>query len=197
MENLGFNIEEAFIDICDMATQEVITDKEAYDDLVDQYVYDKIHDGVFNEYMDTEKIKEELKARWKDCVDRFNTIDASEDVLASKDYIPSDLNSQLPKLIRDNVPELLKKENREIEYKIISGNEYDKALRQKLIEETSELLLTDDGNQLQDQLSDVLELIETYVDFKQFDKETIKGHQKQKKQERGGYLKGILLTKVK
>lgn len=201
MQNLSFDLEKAFEQICSNAQSQVISSEEAYSTLVDEYFDQLLRDGVLEDHDDIEGMREILRHRWQECASQMSIqeesiVDMSEDILSSHDYIPVDLNSHLPKLIRDRVPEIMKEHQKSITYKLVSGSTYDQALRKKLIEETAELRDAKTQQEIIDQISDVLELIQTFVAFHTLDINEIKSHQKRKKEERGGYEKGVLLTSV-
>ena len=72
------------------------------------------------------------------------------------------------KLVRDKIPEIIEKDNKKCEIKILNDEEYKKALSLKLVEEANEFL---ESNNI-DELADVLEVIDAIKKAFNFNKKT-------------------------
>jgi len=85
--------------------------------------------------------------------------------------------SKLPKLVRDNIPDIiLFNEGVKAETRVLDGDEYLKALKNKLIEEVFEVFQAqDDITKIQEELADVYEVIETMVKFLKIENKNIQG----------------------
>ena len=100
-----------------------------------------------------------------------------------------------PKLVRDNIPEIIKKaENVKVVIRILGDNEYGERLIEKIHEETEEfsLAIKDNTNPVEE-LADILELINAAAEhvgstISEVEKERLK-----KLEKRGGFKKRIML----
>jgi predicted house-cleaning noncanonical NTP pyrophosphatase (MazG superfamily) len=97
------------------------------------------------------------------------------------------------KLVRDRIPEILQKSGVVVEARVLTTEEYAKALRTKLIEEASELDRALTTKDMQEEMADVLEVIEAIAAFSGFSLDDIRAVQKTKRDERGGFSKRIFL----
>jgi len=61
---LDFNLNESYAEIKEQAEAMPVTSKEAWDDLVEEYVNEKISVGEFDKDEDSQGIIENLKAMW-------------------------------------------------------------------------------------------------------------------------------------
>jgi predicted house-cleaning noncanonical NTP pyrophosphatase (MazG superfamily) len=96
------------------------------------------------------------------------------------------------KLVRDKIPEIIEKDNKKCEIKILNDEEYKKALSLKLVEEANEFL---ESNNI-DELADVLEVIDAIKKAFNFNKKTIEEVKNKKACERGKFEKRISLIDV-
>ncbi len=96
------------------------------------------------------------------------------------------------KLVRDYIPEIIKNSGNECETKILSDEDYQKALRQKLIEEATEAA-TATQEELVKELADLYEVIDTLIASNGLDEKTIRSQQHQRREERGGFEDKIQL----
>jgi len=97
------------------------------------------------------------------------------------------------KLVRDKIPEIIKQKGKIPLIHKAEDLEYWQKLKEKLQEETNEFLNTSN----EEELSDILEVIDTICDFKRFDKNKLDLIKKKKAEERGGFKKRIILDEVK
>ncbi len=97
------------------------------------------------------------------------------------------------KLVRDKIPEIIKKKGETPLTHIASNEEYWKKLKEKLSEEVDEFLNEDN----KEELVDVLEVIDAICYFKGLSKEELNVIKKEKQKKRGGFKDRIILDEVK
>lgn len=97
------------------------------------------------------------------------------------------------KLVRDKIPEIIKKEGSVPVTHTASDDEYWKKLKEKLQEEVDEFIEHDN----EEELVDILEVIYTLCDYKKFDKKQLEELRKNKAEERGGFKDKIILDETK
>lgn len=101
------------------------------------------------------------------------------------------------KLVRDNIPEIIQKENKIPKIRILSNDEYKYELLKKLVEESNEVLgVKENKKDLIKELGDLLEVIDSTIKAFDLNKEEILGLKDKRKQERGGFDKQIFLESV-
>ena len=96
------------------------------------------------------------------------------------------------KLIRDLIPEILQRENKLYEVVIMSEDEFDNALREKLIEEALEAKQAEE-NELMTELADVLEVIQSLMILHKIEPELLEAEQIRRRDSRGGFEKRLKL----
>lgn len=99
------------------------------------------------------------------------------------------------KLVRDKIPEMIKQAGKQCEIATLRDREYQEALREKLIEEATEVASASPEEFVQE-LADLYEVIDALLIATGIDEETILAQQKQKHEERGGFQKRIKLLSV-
>ncbi len=97
------------------------------------------------------------------------------------------------KLVRDKIPEIIKKKNAVPITHIASDEEYWQKLKDKLQEEIDEFMKDDNA----EELADILEIIYAICDFKKIDKNKLELLRKKKAKERGGFKDKIILDETK
>ena len=100
------------------------------------------------------------------------------------------------KLVRDNIPEIIKKDNRIPKFRILSNDEYKLELLKKLVEESNEVLEAKNQEDLIKELGDLLEVIDSTIQTFNLNREEILILKNKRKQERGGFDKQIFLESV-
>ncbi|MBI2078451.1 MAG: hypothetical protein HYT80_08810 [Euryarchaeota archaeon] len=95
-------------------------------------------------------------------------------------------------LVRDSVPSILKQEGRELRFRQVADSEYPHVLKRKLVETAQRLEDADFGVE-QEEIADVLELLETLINLRRYDKESLRSIKEGKWRKRGGFAKGYLL----
>ncbi|MFA9398973.1 MAG: phosphoribosyl-ATP pyrophosphohydrolase [Clostridiaceae bacterium] len=96
------------------------------------------------------------------------------------------------KLVRDNIPEIIKNSGKKFNIRILDNCTYYEALISKLLEEVNEFIESDNP----EEIADILEVIEAIILAKNLTLDEINEMKKYKKQERGGFDKKILLEDV-
>lgn len=100
------------------------------------------------------------------------------------------------KLVRDNIPEIIKGNNDgEAVIRILNDEEYKKALEDKLCEEYQEVLESS-GEDRVEELADMLEVMISLAKIEKANLEKIIEIAKKKKAKRGGFDKKLYLEKV-
>lgn len=96
------------------------------------------------------------------------------------------------KLVRDKIPEIVRDDGKDCDVEIASKDKHYKLLKEKLIEETEEFL--EDENL--EELADILEVLFSLSESLGYREEDLLKKREDKKHERGGFKKGIILKKV-
>lgn len=97
------------------------------------------------------------------------------------------------KLVRDRIPEIIAKKGDKAITHIADEHEFWKALKEKLFEELREFEAAEGEADMIEELADIFEVIDAICDFKKFDQEVVRGIQKKKAEEKGGFRKRIIL----
>lgn len=103
--------------------------------------------------------------------------------------------NEYPKLVRDNIPEVVEKlTGKEVKTRILENDvEYAKFLSKKIKEEANELSAAEGKEHIAEEIADVLELVDAILEFNGLDMETVCKIQKEKAGKRGGFKKRILM----
>lgn len=97
------------------------------------------------------------------------------------------------KLVRDKIPEIIKGDNKECDYIIASKDQHYELLEKKLQEEVEEFL--EDKNL--EELADVMEVLFGLANSLGYSEEELVNMRLKKRDERGGFKKGIVLKGVR
>ena len=100
------------------------------------------------------------------------------------------------KLVRDNIPEIIKQNGEEPVIRILSKTEYKLELEKKLLEECKEVLSSNEDNRIEE-LADLLEVMIALGKIQGKTFEDIIKVCEQKRAKRGSFDKMIYLEKVK
>lgn len=100
------------------------------------------------------------------------------------------------KLVRDNVPEIIRAKGEEAVTRILEGDEFKKELYKKLLEESNEVITAEKVEDLLVELADVLEVVQAIAELNGKQLEDIMEIAKQKKAKRGGFQKRVFLEKT-
>lgn len=96
------------------------------------------------------------------------------------------------KLVRDNIPTVIKNTGKQCDYEIATKEQHYSLLEDKLKEEVNEYL--EDKNL--EELADVMEVLFALADSLGYSEEELIKRRLEKKEERGGFKEGIVLKKV-
>lgn len=102
------------------------------------------------------------------------------------------MRKEYNKLVRDRIPEIIRKDGRECEVVKMSEEEYRQAALEKLIEEAQEAA-TAEPQQLVTELADLYEIIDAIMTAYRIERDLVLAKQKQRRTERGGFNKRIRL----
>ena len=94
------------------------------------------------------------------------------------------------KLVRDRIPEIMRREGKTPDVEQIAGARLKIALKDKLVEEATELQASAD---VREELADVLEVVDALVDSYGLDEVELQSIRWKKREERGGFDKGYFL----
>lgn len=97
------------------------------------------------------------------------------------------------KLVRDKIPEIIRKKGEIPVMHIADDGEYQRKLKEKLKEEVDEYI----KNPEEHELADILEVIYAICDSKKIDRKTLELVRKKKAEERGGFKERIILDETK
>ncbi len=97
------------------------------------------------------------------------------------------------KLVRDKIPEIIKKDNSTPITHIADDEEYWDKLKDKLKEEVDEFL----KQSTEEELADILEIVYAIRDHMKINPEKLEQTRQQKAQKRGGFKKKIILDETK
>lgn len=100
------------------------------------------------------------------------------------------------KLIRDKIPEIIKKDNAIPKISELSDEQFKIALKEKLVEEAKELLEAKTDKEILNELSDVLQLLESIALNNGLSVSDVEKQKEKKKQERGAFEKKLFLEYV-
>lgn len=100
------------------------------------------------------------------------------------------------KIVRDKIPDIIEKRGERAKIIRLQGDALIKALRQKLVEEAFEALDAGSGEDLVGELADVSEVIAGLCAALKVSEVHLKSVQQEKRQNRGGFKKGIMLTRT-
>jgi predicted house-cleaning noncanonical NTP pyrophosphatase (MazG superfamily) len=95
------------------------------------------------------------------------------------------------KLVRDKIPDIIRRSGREPEIRRISGEELKGALKEKLVEEARELKESGD---VYEELADVLEVVDAIIERFSIDRQRLDDMKKKKLEHAGGFTEGLLLA---
>lgn len=96
------------------------------------------------------------------------------------------------KLVRDNIPELISKQGKNVKSHTASDQEYWELLQDKFAEEIAEFQ-AEPGIA---EFVDVLDVLDAIAEYKGFSGEEIEKARREKKEERGSFSKRIVLDEI-
>ncbi|OGM08719.1 hypothetical protein A2159_02350 [Candidatus Woesebacteria bacterium RBG_13_34_9] len=96
------------------------------------------------------------------------------------------------KLIRDGIPEKIKRSGGSYQTRVLGNIEYEKELKKKLVEEAKELIKAP-KEKLINELADVLELTKSIASNYKIPFTEVEKFQEEKRRKRGGFKKKLFL----
>ncbi len=96
------------------------------------------------------------------------------------------------KLIRDKIPEIIKASGKSYDVRTADKEEYNELLKKKLQEEVQEYL--EDDNL--EELADIMEVLYAIASSLGYKEEDLDNKRKGKREERGGFEKGLVLERT-
>lgn len=96
------------------------------------------------------------------------------------------------KLVRDNIPDIIKKSGKDCVIEIMDDVEYVKELNKKLAEEVDEYLSSGSI----EEIADIMEVIYSILEVKNISFEEVEKLRMEKREKRGGFNNRIKLVKV-
>ena len=99
------------------------------------------------------------------------------------------------KLIRDRIPEIVKRAGWTPTVRILKKSEFLNALKKKVFEESGELIQAKDKKGIIDEIVDIQELLDVLASEIKITKSEIKKFQAAKRKKRGGFKKRLFLIK--
>jgi predicted house-cleaning noncanonical NTP pyrophosphatase (MazG superfamily) len=100
------------------------------------------------------------------------------------------------KLVRDRVPELIRQRGESVTTAQLDSEAFIRALREKLVEEAYELLDAKDLRSVVAELADVREVVGSLIQKLNITEDEVNNEQVRKRDERGGFSKGIVLVET-
>ena len=98
-------------------------------------------------------------------------------------------NMKYNKLVRDKIPETIKRKGETPIFHIADETEYWQKLKEKLLEEVEEF----QKDESIEEIADILEVLEAIVDYKKFDQKEIQMIKNKKAEDRGKFKERIIL----
>ncbi|MEG4231701.1 nucleoside triphosphate pyrophosphohydrolase [Microcoleus sp. Pol11C3] len=105
------------------------------------------------------------------------------------------MKKEYHKLVRDRIPEIIRKSGNECEFVILAEAEYRQALLQKLIEEAREAADADEEN-LVAELADLYEVIDAVMASFGISGDRLLVEQIKRREARGGFTQKIMLLRT-
>ena len=97
------------------------------------------------------------------------------------------------KLVRDKIPQLIASKGGKPEYEITNDENYISKLREKLLEESNEVVTAKTKDDITEELADLLEVMQALASFNEINFADVEKTRKLKKEKRGGFDLKILL----
>ena len=100
------------------------------------------------------------------------------------------------KLVRDNIPNIIENNGEKAITRILSDKEYRVELYKKLLEESQEVINSQDTEDILEELADVLEVLKSIAELENRNLDDVIEIANQKRLKRGGFSKKIFLEKT-
>lgn len=102
------------------------------------------------------------------------------------------MRTEYQKLVRDNIPAIIQNDGYVCDIETMGEEEYQQALRQKLVEEACEVA-TAGSHALIAELADLYEVIDALMKSNDIPASAVRAEQEQRRHERGGFEQRIRL----
>lgn len=102
------------------------------------------------------------------------------------------MRKEYNKLVRDRIPEIIRKNGIDCKFVTLSQTEYRQALRQKLIEEAREAAEANEQNLILE-LADLYEVIDAVMVSYGIERDLVIAEQVKRREERGGFEQKVML----
>lgn len=100
------------------------------------------------------------------------------------------------KLVRDNIPDIIKNNNEVAVTRTLNEEEYRVSLYKKLFEECNEVRKSKNRSETLEELADVLEIVKSIAELEGKELNDVASIANQKRLNRGGFRKRIFLEKT-
>ena len=100
--------------------------------------------------------------------------------------------SELPKLVRDYIPDQIAKNNLSVMYSFADEKDHKLYLERKLVEEVTEYLESNSP----EELADILEVVFALAEMKEISEKQLMKIRKSKRKKNGAFKNGIILKQV-
>ena len=100
--------------------------------------------------------------------------------------------SELPKLVRDYIPDQIAKNNLSVMYSFADEKDYKLYLERKLVEEVAEYLESNSSGEL----ADILEVVFALAETKEINEKQLMKIRKSKRKKNGAFKNGIILKQI-
>jgi len=97
------------------------------------------------------------------------------------------------KLVRDRIPEIIQAAGQEYAVEVMTEPEFQRALRNKLVEEAQEAAAADSESLIQE-LADLYEVLDTLMAAQHISRENVLREQEKRRIERGGFAEQLRLV---
>ena len=103
-----------------------------------------------------------------------------------------------PKLVRDNIPDIITSDDKTVVYrKLLDDNEYKEYLNNKLLEEVAEYMDENDKESIKEELVDILEVVYSIGKLYGINEVDLNNGRNYKTHIKGNFSKRILVEEVK
>lgn len=100
------------------------------------------------------------------------------------------------KLVRDKIPEIIKNNGEQSVVRELSDDEYKEELYTKLLEESHEVIESENTESIIEELADVLEILKSIAELNNKELSDVIAMADQKRLKRGGFEKRLFLEKT-
>ena len=100
------------------------------------------------------------------------------------------------KLVRDKIPQRIKKSGDNPVTHIAQGEEYIKRVQEKLKEEVNELLNAQTREKAEEEIGDVIEVLHVYAQISGTEMRIVESKRQAKHTKNGGFQTGVILERI-